>query len=167
MEEDPSLLPTIQSLHSDDVGNVIEMGIRAWTPVFPHIESSYGSDLYGLMVPDPVDVQRAAIADVCKQDDIKVFVAQNQVGIVGFLALRSAQGEQMAEIYMIAVDPGSQRRGTARQLIAFAEKFAQDKGHSLVMIETGADAGHAPARDLYSSCGYRHVEVARYFKILN
>jgi hypothetical protein len=33
-----------------------------------------------------------------------------------------------------------------------------------VMVETGGDPGHAPARRTYESAGFRPFPVARYFK---
>ncbi len=157
----------IRRLIDTDIPVVVEMGIRAWTPVFPHIESSYGSELYGLMVHDPVENQRHAIDGVCRDDSVNVFVAENDNAIVGFAAIKGARGDQIAEVYMIAVDPGAQRHGIARQLMEASEQYARENGISIVMVETGADEGHGPARELYSSCGYHHVEVARYFKIVN
>ena len=36
----------------------------------------------------------------------------------------------------------------------------------MMMVETGGDPGHEPARAVYGACGYQRWPVARYFKDL-
>jgi acetyltransferase, GNAT family len=42
----------------------------------------------------------------------------------------------------------------------------QASGMDMVMVETGGDPGHQPARDAYESAGFERWPVARYFKKL-
>ncbi|WP_199330510.1 GNAT family N-acetyltransferase [Microcoleus sp. FACHB-68] len=72
----------------------------------------------------------------------------------------------MGEIYMVAVDPDFQGRGIGSDLIEFALAWMKDAGMSLAMVETGGDAGHAPARHTYEKVGFEVFPVARYFKKL-
>jgi len=37
---------------------------------------------------------------------------------------------------------------------------------TMMMVETGGDPGHAPARHTYEAAGYQRWPVARYFKNL-
>jgi len=37
---------------------------------------------------------------------------------------------------------------------------------ALAMVETGADPGHAPARQTYEQAGFNELPVSRYFKKL-
>jgi hypothetical protein len=37
---------------------------------------------------------------------------------------------------------------------------------TMVMVETGGDPGHAPARGAYEAAGFERWPVARYFKAL-
>jgi len=93
-----------------------------------------------------------------------VSVATIDGALAGFVALDLRGAPTMAEIHMIAVDPAHQRRGVAEALMSFAEQSAAARGVRVLMVETGGDEGHAPARSLYSSSGYRNVSVARFFK---
>jgi ribosomal protein S18 acetylase RimI-like enzyme len=72
----------------------------------------------------------------------------------------------MGEIYMIAVDPDFQRRGIATRLTHHSFEWFKHAGMSIVMVETGADPGHAPARRTYEAAGFKLLPVARYFKSL-
>ncbi|WP_309236580.1 GNAT family N-acetyltransferase [Microcoleus sp. FACHB-672] len=74
--------------------------------------------------------------------------------------------DSMGEIYMVAVDPDFQGRGIGSALIEFALVWMKDAGMSIAMVETGGDAGHAPARHTYEKVGFELFPVARYFKKL-
>ena len=72
----------------------------------------------------------------------------------------------MGEIYMIAVDPDFQRHGIATALTNHSLAWLKQAGMTTVMVETGGDPGHAPARRTYESAGFWLFPVARYFKKL-
>ena len=40
----------------------------------------------------------------------------------------------------------------------------KEQGVSVVMVDTGGDPGHAPARATYEKAGFRILPIARYFK---
>jgi GNAT superfamily N-acetyltransferase len=67
---------------------------------------------------------------------------------------------------MIAVDPDFQRRRIAGALTEHSLAWLRQAGMTTVMVETGGDPGHAPARRTYESAGFRLLPVARYFKKL-
>ncbi|WP_315312567.1 hypothetical protein [Rothia dentocariosa] len=54
-----------------------------------------------------------------------------------------------------------------RELMEHAYAQIKDAGMRMVMVETGGDSGHAPARALYESEGFVRWPVARYFKDLS
>src|SRR5699024_4836768 len=51
----------------------------------------------------------------------------------------------------------------AGALLDHAQARAREAGMRMVMVETGDDPGHEPARRLYESAGYQRWPVARYF----
>jgi GNAT superfamily N-acetyltransferase len=67
---------------------------------------------------------------------------------------------------MLAVDPAAQRQGVGLALTDHATAWLRDSGMRVAMIGTGGDPGHAPARSLYETAGYRLLPIARYFKAL-
>ena len=72
----------------------------------------------------------------------------------------------MGEIHMIAVDPDFQRRGIAKDLTNHSLAWLKEAGMTTVVVDTGGDPGHAPARRTYESAGFRLFPIARYFKKL-
>lgn len=56
---------------------------------------------------------------------------------------------------VLAVDPGFQRRGIGRALMEHSQARALDAGMVMMMVETGDDPGHEPARAVYEACGYQ------------
>ena len=129
-----------------------------------------GSAVFGLpsqaRVRSPRPSQRSAVESACADEEISVWVASEGARTVGFVALKLHAEDRMGEIYMIAVDPDAQRRGIATALTEHALAWFRDAGMTTVMVETGGDPGHAPARRTYESAGFRPLPIARYFKKL-
>jgi GNAT superfamily N-acetyltransferase len=73
----------------------------------------------------------------------------------------------MGEIHVLAVDPDHQRRGVGTMLMNHAFEQIRKAGMTMVMVETGGDAGHAGSRASYEAVGFERWPVARYFKNLN
>ena len=86
---------------------------------------------------------------------------------VGWVCTRMHPEDSMGEVYILAVDPPWQRRGIGRRLIERAESRTRGLGMRMLMVETGGDPGHAPARATYEAAGFERWPVARYFKDLS
>ena len=67
---------------------------------------------------------------------------------------------------MVAVDPSCQRQGVGTALIEVATAWLCDQRATMVMVETGGDSGHVPARATYERAGFHPLPVTRYFKTL-
>ena len=145
---------------------VVRLSLRAWEPVFESIEKAMGSDIFREQHPDWRVTQRSAVESVCSDEGFHVWVASEGSRTVGFVALRLHAGERLGEIYMIAVDPDFQRRGIATALTSHSLAWLRKAGMTTVVVDTGGDPGHAPARRTYESAGFRLVPIARYFKKL-
>ena len=59
------------------------------------------------------------------------------------------------DLYWIAVDPGAQKRGFGRRLLAAAEEDVARRGGRLLLIETSSQPGYAPTVQFYKRNGYR------------
>lgn len=156
----------IESYDESRLDAIVRLSLRAWEPVFDSIESAMDPDVYREMHPDWRTSQRTAVETVCRDPDTHVWVALEESRTVGFVALRLRAEDRLGEIYMIAVDPDFQRRGIARALMNHSFDWFKDAGMTVVMVETGQDPGHAPARRAYESAGFGLFPVARYFKRL-
>jgi len=147
---------------------VIELSLRAWSPVFDSIQNVMNADIYLAFYPDRWNVsQKKAVEYVCAAEDINVWVAiDGEDFCVGFVAVKLHSEDSMGEIYMVAVDPDFQGRGIGTALTEFALNWIKDAGMAIAMVETGGDPGHAPARHTYEKVGFDLFPVARYFKKL-
>lgn len=157
----------IEPYDDSQLDAIVRLSLRAWEPVFRSLQAALGPAVFRAFYRDDWRAaQQRAVESVCRETDVRVFVASEQSRIAGFAALKLHPEDQMGEIYMIAVDPEFQRRGFAASLIRHSVDWFRSAGMSIVMVETGGDPGHAPARSTYESAGFRLVPVARYFKSL-
>jgi ribosomal protein S18 acetylase RimI-like enzyme len=156
----------VRALTDPDHAAVVALSLRAWAPVFASMEAVLGpSGVFARFYPDWRRAQAEAVQAVCDGPEYDVWVADTGA-VVGFVAVRLDRGSSTGEIYMIAVDPASQRRGIGAALTAFAVQRIRDAGMSIAMVETGGDPGHAPARRTYDRAGFTPMPVVRYFRAL-
>lgn len=157
----------VRSFEERDEDAVVALSIRAWSPVFASVEGVLGeSGVYALLHDDwRVDQQRA-VRDACGAQGMRVWVAEQDSVVAGFVAARLDHSARMGEVYMIAVDPAFQREGIGAALTAVALEWFKDNGMAVAMVETGGDPGHAPARRTYEQAGFTCLPIARYFKKL-
>lgn len=146
---------------------VIDLSLRAWTPVFESIQQAMNPDVYQAFYADGWRMsQQKAVEDVCAATGTHVWVAIASGSAVGFVAVQLHTEDSMGEIYMVAVDPEFQGCGIGSALIGFALDWMKNAGMAIAMVETGGDPGHAPARHAYERAGFELFPVARYFKSL-
>lgn len=145
---------------------IVRIALRAWIPVFASIERVMDPEVYRAHHPDWRVTQQKAVEDACADLNVPVWVASDGGQPLGFVALKLHPTERLGEIYMLAVDPESQRRGIATALMAHALAWFKAVGMTTVMADTGGDLGHAPARRAYESAGFQPFPIARYFKKL-
>jgi ribosomal protein S18 acetylase RimI-like enzyme len=67
------------------------------------------------------------------------------------------------EVVVIAVHPGARNLGVGRALLERAVTDLRDREVPVIMVETGGDEGHAPARALYESAGFTRLPIAQYW----
>jgi ribosomal protein S18 acetylase RimI-like enzyme len=146
---------------------VVDLSLRAWAPVFASLEQVLGSEVFKRMHPDWREDQQRAVEDVCTAKRERVWVAEVDGTVAGFVAIELHHPERsMGEISMLAVDPDYQSGGIGTALTEFALERLEEAGMKVAMVETGGDPGHAAARRTYEKAGYVLLPIARYFKNL-
>lgn len=158
--------PTIRLYEPFDEEPVVKLSLRAWEPVFAAVEQLLGSELFSRLRGDWRAGQAKEIRDVLADPAQRVWVAKDKTTSVGFVAARLHADSAIGEIYMIAVDPHAQGQGIGTALAESAADWLRQSGMAVAMIETGGDAGHAPARRVYQKAGYTALPAVRYFKVL-
>jgi GNAT superfamily N-acetyltransferase len=144
--------------------SLLELSIRAWTPVFSALEQAVPSFVYESFWPRGWQTRQLSdLATVLDDEPESVDVALVGEKPVGWVCTRMHPEDNMAEIYVLVVDPDHQRQGIGKALLAKAKERATSAGMSMVMVETGDDPGHSPARGMYEANGFERWPVARYF----
>ncbi|MBW9213567.1 GNAT family N-acetyltransferase [Mumia sp. zg.B53] len=147
---------------------LLDLAIRAWEPVFPLMQSAVSPFVYDAFYPDGWRArQYADLDEVLAHESESVDVALDGSDPVGWVCTKMHPEDSMSELYVIAVDPSRQREGIARALMDRSFERGREAGMLMVMVETGDDPGHAPARAAYETAGFERWPVARYFKDLS
>ena len=158
----------IREFREDDIGEIIELSLRAWEPVFASVRQVLGEDIFLRLHPSWKEDQAAAVRSACTNEERDVFVAVTDGRLVGFVAVALNGFHQgMGVIDIIAVDPDYQRRGISSRLTQFATEHMRSRGMDIAVVETGGDPGHHPARAAYEAAGFTLLPIARYFRLLD
>jgi ribosomal protein S18 acetylase RimI-like enzyme len=157
----------IREFHEGDLDAVVAFSLRAWEPVFDSIREVLGDEIFLRLHPDWRSSQTEAVKSSCLNEERDVFVAVADGEPVGFAAVAlNAFHEGMGVIEIIGVDPDHQRRGISSRLTEHATEHMHRSGMDIVVVETGGDPGHAPARAAYEAAGFTLLPIARYFRML-
>jgi GNAT superfamily N-acetyltransferase len=167
MRRSPPMGFEIRPYGTADAGELVRLSLRAWEPVFESLRSELGSELFAsLRGEDWRTGQAADVRKAIEAEQARTWVVEVDEKPRGFGTAALAPGADLGEILMVAVDPSYQRRGLGTALIEVASAWLRDQGAITVMIETGGDPGHAPARCTYERAGFHPLPVTRYFKML-
>lgn len=147
---------------------VLALSMRAWAAVMPALRDAVPGFVYAAFYPEGWEArQHADLAAVLDGEPGHVDVAMLGGHVVGWVCTRLHPGDRMGEVYVLAVDPRRQREGIGTALVEHSCARARAAGMAMVMVETGGDPGHAPARAAYESTGFVRWPVARYFRPLD
>ncbi|WP_116653777.1 GNAT family N-acetyltransferase [Pelagibacterium sediminicola] len=146
---------------------VVALTVAAWSPVFAKTENEVPRFVYDAFYPQGWQARQTADVVLLLGDEPQNFwLALQDEELVGFIGIRIHPEDRMGEIHIMAVSPAHQRQGIGKALMDFADQQIRKAGMTMVMVETGGDTGHAPARHAYESSGFERWPVARYFKRL-
>lgn len=161
----------IRPFAPDDIDNVVQLSLLAWAPVFHSFEQVLGTKIYALIFPDWKMTQRETVVKICiEHEQTLVWLAEVNGVIAGFIAytLNSKENGQdnTGEVDLLAVHPDYQNAGIGTALNRFALEKMKESGVKLVIVATGGDPGHAPARRSYEKAGYTALPLIRYYQDL-
>ena len=161
----------IRPLTANDLEEVVQLSLLAWSPVFRSFEQVLGAKIFALLYPDWRKGQREVVEMYCQQKENRfVWVAELQGRVTGFIVytLNSQENGQQntGEVDLLAVHPEYQNRGIGTALNNFAIEKMKASGMKLAAVGTGGDPGHAPARRTYEKAGYTALPIVRYYQDL-
>lgn len=147
---------------------VLALSMRAWATVMPQLRDAVPGFVHHAFYPDGWETrQYADLAAVLDGEPEHVDVAIVAGRVAGWICTRLHPADRMGEVYVLAVDPPRQREGVGTALLEHSFARARAAGMAMVMVETGGDPGHAPARAAYEGAGFVRWPVARYFRPLD
>src|SRR5918994_783644 len=107
----------IRLFEERDMERVTDLSLRAWAPAFASLERVLGSDVFRRQHPVWREDQRRAVEEVCATKKGRVWVAEVDASVVGFVAVDLHHpARSMGEISMLAVDPDYQGWGIGTAL---------------------------------------------------
>ena len=158
---------SIRPVSHDDIEELVQLSLLAFTPVSHSFEQVLGARIYPLIYPDWDRQQREEVERVCK-DEAKnfVWIAEVDGMITGFIAYTLNSENKTGEVELLAVHPGYQNRGIGTELNNFVLEKLKESDMKIAVVATGGDPGHAPARRSYEKAGYTALPLVRYYKDL-
>lgn len=163
LSAEPEILP----YRAQDKNAVLALSLRAWQPVFAEMRRAVPAFVYHNFYPAGWEKRQLTdLGTFLDEEAERVWLAWKGGQPVGWVGIRLHPEDNMGEIYVLAVDPACQRQGIGRHLMMHAFAAIRAAGMAMVMVETGDEAGHLPARAAYEAAGFQRWPVARYFKKL-
>ena len=161
-------MSAIRDCREQDHDAIVALSLRAWAPVFASVSDVLGEELGTLLHgTDWQEHQAREVHATLNDAESRTWVAEDRGLVVGFVAAKVGdEARLLGEITMLAVDPDAQRHGIGSALIEHATGWLREQGMRVVMINTGGDPAHEPARRTYDRLGFRSFPNALYFRSL-
>lgn len=145
----------IRDLEPADVDAVVEIAIAAWAPIYAWCRETMGEELFAAAHPDWRESKAANIRRACDpQGPMIASVAEKEGRIAGFITFHANAESGIGELGNNAVHPDFQRMGIGSKMYQHALARLKQLGMRFVMVVTGGDPAHAPARRAYEKAGF-------------
>jgi ribosomal protein S18 acetylase RimI-like enzyme len=142
----------IRPFRKEDIAPLVEI-LRA-TSVFRPEEIAVAIELMEIVVDEP------------RQQDYIMYTAVDEGETVrGYYCVGPTPMTQGTfDLYWIAVDPSTQRKGVGRTLLQHCEALVQSNHGRLIVVETSSQAKYEPTRRFYERNGYHEeARIRRYY----
>ena len=157
----------IRPYKPSDLPALMDIGNRAWRPIYDMYERCRGYELARLLVPDRGTAKSDQIRAFAEHSPERLVICEEGGRVVGFLTFSLDREKGIGTIGNNAVDPECGLKGMGQQMYrAVLERFRQE-GMRFAKVTTGLDEAHAPARRAYERAGFnlRQEDVTYYMKL--
>ena len=155
----------IRPFKNSDMNYLITLTLLAFEPIFISFEKILGSHIYAIIYPDWRKRQTEGVEKISQDNKISLWVADVDEKVVGYIAFEIYE-DATAEVQLLAVHPEYQNHGIGTQLNTFVLQKMKANGIKLVIVSTGGDESHAPARRSYEKAGYTALPLVKYYQAL-
>jgi GNAT superfamily N-acetyltransferase len=149
-----------------DWAAVLDICLRAFAPIYASFEILLGSELFRLVYPDWKASNEKYLHFICEREKDKLFVADQNGVVVGFIHYELSPDGQAGKIGLNAVHPAHQRRGVGTAMYGHVLDVMQTAGMKYAHVDTGGDRSHVPARLTYEKSGFVPIPLVHYYKKL-
>ena len=150
---------SIRELCASDTDAVVAIAVAAWEPIYGLFREVLGDEAFTTMHPDWQADKGQQVRSACEGDRAAgVFVAETGGRVIGFVTCYADVRPSTGEIGNNAVHPDFQGRGIGPRLYERAFQCLRERGMRYVMVRTGLDPSHAPARRAYAKAGF-HTQL--------
>ena len=158
----------IREAEPRDHGAIDEIVGSAWKDVFDYFRRTMGDELFHAARGDwQAAKTRQVIASCEGQGGARVYVAEVDGRVAGFVTSHVDERRRIGEIGNNAVHPEFQGRGIATRMYEFVLDEMRRRGCLYAKVSTGGDSTHAPARRAYEKTGFdRSVPHVTYWRDL-
>lgn len=119
----------------------------------PEVAALLREHLDGVAEHSPPESIHALDLEGLRSPEVTFWTLWRDGDLAGCGALKELDAEH-AEIKSMRTASAHLRRGVASQLLEHMLKVARERGYRRLSLETGAQAGFAPARALYARYGF-------------
>ena len=107
-------------------------------PIFSEVEVKVGMELVNIAASD------------IEQTDYNVFVYEEEENIYGYYCTgKRPLTDAVYDLYWIAVDPESKKKGIGKELLNHAENFVLEKQGRWLLAETSSKESYEKTRNFY------------------
>jgi GNAT superfamily N-acetyltransferase len=145
---------TIRDYAPADLARLHEIRTAAFAPVYASFRAIVGERIAPLAFGGEEEAQGRHLEELCVGDASRVFVAEHQGRIVGFVAITLDRDKGMGELGLNAVDPDCAGQGVGEVLYRHALEQMRQAGMKVAFVGTGGDESHAAARRAYAKVGF-------------
>jgi GNAT superfamily N-acetyltransferase len=158
---------TIRPYVDDDWQAVLEICLLAFTPIHESFEGLLEGELFRLVYPDWRASNERYLRSLSEgREKEKLFVAEDNAVVVGFIHYSVDPESQSGKIGLNAVHPAHQSKGIGALMYSHVLDIMRTAGMKYAQVGTGGDVSHAPARRAYEKLGFVPIPVAHYYKKL-
>lgn len=143
-----------------------DIAIKAWTPIRQEFKRLLGEALYGRFYQDWRPKKKNAVMSALRNGPGYIVLVDSDVA--GFVTYKVNAATKLGEIMDNAVDPQYRGLGIGPMMYRHVLEQMREEGMLHVVVTTGLDDGHAPARKAYEKAGFKKsLPYVKYFMELN
>ena len=142
---------------------VEKIAIEAWTPIRASFKNQLGADIYNFVFDNWQEKKKEVVVD--ELSSVYGYVVLVDGNVAGFFSFYYDEKTKTGEIGNNALSFDYKGKGIAQQVYNFIFEELKKLGAKMVIVTTGLDDGHIPARKAYEKAGFKcNLKSITYYK---